>query len=199
MGAFIARQPNGLLCRWSSIVDNITHYNMTEEDYIEYCAELAREEARDNLQNKRFVKPFSEILKKRDEDLVFQCIGVIENQQDHTQDEVDKAKNEMNRLKVEFDNHVKEMSEKGEVISIKKKTKRTYFIAKCGNKYLYEWAEPQFSSYMWYDTPIKFNTKEECLQAVSSAMRNSEKPNERVVIKELRETITNYVVNEEIL
>lgn len=30
-------------------------------------------------------------------------------------------------------------------------------------------------------------------------MRNSEKPNERVVIKELRETITTDVVNEEIL
>ena len=46
MGAFIARQPNGLLCRWSSVVDNITHYNMTEEEYIEYRAEKAREEAR---------------------------------------------------------------------------------------------------------------------------------------------------------
>ena len=46
MGAFIARQPNGLLCRWSSVVDNITHYNMTDEDYIEYRAECARKEAR---------------------------------------------------------------------------------------------------------------------------------------------------------
>lgn len=34
MGAFIARQPNGLLCRFSTIVDTITHYNMSEEDYI---------------------------------------------------------------------------------------------------------------------------------------------------------------------
>lgn len=199
MGAFIARQPNGLLCRWSSIVDNITHYNMTEEGYIEYCAELAREGARDNLQNKRFVKPFSEILKKRDEDLVFRCIGVIENQQDYTQDEVDKAKNEMNRLKVEFDKCVKEMNEKAEGISMEKTTTRTCFIAKCGNKYLYEWVEPQFTSYMWYNVPPKFNTKDECLQAIGSAMRNSEKPNTRVVIKELRDTITTDVVNEEIL
>ena len=199
MGAFIARQPNGLLCRWSSIVNNITHYNMTEEGYIEYCAELAREGARDNLQNKRFVKPFSEILKKRDEDLVFRCIGVIENQQDYTQDEVDKAKNEMNRLKVEFDKCVKEMNEKAEGISMEKTTTRTYFIAKCGNKYLYEWVEPQFTSYMWYNVPTKFNTKDECLQAIGSAMQNSEKPNNRVVIKELRDTITTDVVNEEIL
>lgn len=56
MGAFIARQPNGLLCRFSSIVDTITHYNMTDEEYIEYCAENAREEARRNLEN--HVKPF---------------------------------------------------------------------------------------------------------------------------------------------
>lgn len=46
MGAFISRQPNGRLCRFSTVVDCITHYNMTEEDYIEMCAERAREEAR---------------------------------------------------------------------------------------------------------------------------------------------------------
>lgn len=78
-------------------------------------------------------------------------------------------------------------------------TTRTCFIAQCGNKYLYEWAEPQFTSYMWYDTPTKFYTKEQFLKAVGSAMRSSEKPNERVVIKELRETIITEVVNEEIL
>ena len=54
MGSFIARQPNGLLCRWSSIVDNLTHYDMTEEDYIEYRAECARKEARLDLQNPLF-------------------------------------------------------------------------------------------------------------------------------------------------
>lgn len=49
MGAFVTRQPNGLLCRFSSIVDCPTHYNMTDEEYIEMCAERAREEARDVL------------------------------------------------------------------------------------------------------------------------------------------------------
>lgn len=34
MGAFVARQPNGLLCLFSTIVDTITHYNMTFEDYV---------------------------------------------------------------------------------------------------------------------------------------------------------------------
>lgn len=51
MGAFIAKQPNGLYCRFSTIVDCPTDWNMTEEDYIEMCAEKAREEARRVLAN----------------------------------------------------------------------------------------------------------------------------------------------------
>lgn len=49
MGSFIARQPNGLLCRFSSVVDTITDYNLTDEEYIEMCAEKAREEAKEVL------------------------------------------------------------------------------------------------------------------------------------------------------
>lgn len=60
MGAFIAKQPNGLYCRYSSIVDNITHHNMTEEDYIELCVERAKEEAKEILEK---AQPFSEVLK----------------------------------------------------------------------------------------------------------------------------------------
>lgn len=45
---------------------------------------------------------------------MLQCIVVIENQQDYTKEEVVKAKNEMNRLKAEFDKYVKEMSERVE-------------------------------------------------------------------------------------
>lgn len=56
MAGFVARQPNGLLCRFSTVVDMVTHYNMTEEEYIEMCAERAREEARDVLKN--YVQPF---------------------------------------------------------------------------------------------------------------------------------------------
>lgn len=51
MAGFIAKQPNGLYCRYSSIVDNITHHNMTEEDYIELCVERAKEEAREILEH----------------------------------------------------------------------------------------------------------------------------------------------------
>lgn len=57
MGSFIARQPNGLLCRFSSVVDTITDYNMTDEEYIEMCAEKAREEAKEVL--KYNIRPFN--------------------------------------------------------------------------------------------------------------------------------------------
>lgn len=59
MGAFIAKQPNGLFCRFSSIVDCPTHWNMTEEEYIEYCAVRGREEARETLKN--HVQPFERV------------------------------------------------------------------------------------------------------------------------------------------
>lgn len=62
MGSYIARQPNGRLCRFSTVVDAVTHINLTEEDYIELCAERAREEARRDLKDKRFVKPFDRVL-----------------------------------------------------------------------------------------------------------------------------------------
>ncbi len=35
---------------------------MTEEDYIELCAENAREDARYNLQRKNFIRPYEEVL-----------------------------------------------------------------------------------------------------------------------------------------
>lgn len=62
--SYIAKQPNGLLCRFSSVVDCISHYNLTEEEYIELCAERAREEARDNLQRKNFIRPFDRVLEE---------------------------------------------------------------------------------------------------------------------------------------
>lgn len=56
MDSFIARQPNGLLCRFSTVVDTVTDYNMTEEEYIELRAEMAREEARETIE--RYLRPF---------------------------------------------------------------------------------------------------------------------------------------------
>lgn len=64
MGAFIAKQPNGLYCRFSTIVDTITNYNMTEEDYIELCVSKWGKEgvetAKDTIKN--YLYPFQEIL-----------------------------------------------------------------------------------------------------------------------------------------
>lgn len=61
MEAFIAKQPNGLYCRYGEIVNNITHHNMTEEEYIELCADRARREAWEALKD---AKPFSEVLER---------------------------------------------------------------------------------------------------------------------------------------
>lgn len=59
MGAFISKQPNGLYCRFSTVVDCPTHWNMTEEEYIEMCAEQAREEARKTLT--MLLRPFEQV------------------------------------------------------------------------------------------------------------------------------------------
>lgn len=61
MGSFIARQPNGLLCRFSTVVDRVTHYNMTEEAYIELKAAQARRAALFEIEH--YVKPF-EVVKQ---------------------------------------------------------------------------------------------------------------------------------------
>lgn len=66
MGAFIAKQPNGLYCRFSYVADTITHYNMTEEDYIKLCQDRLGEkygekEAKDVLEN--YLHPFNDVLK----------------------------------------------------------------------------------------------------------------------------------------
>lgn len=62
MAAFIAKQPNGLYCRFSTVVDCPTDWNMTENDYIELCKERAEEEAKEVLAN--YLRPF-EMVKDR--------------------------------------------------------------------------------------------------------------------------------------
>ena len=51
MAGFIAKQPNGLYCRFSTVVDCPTNWNMTAEDYIELCKQKAEQEAKDVLEN----------------------------------------------------------------------------------------------------------------------------------------------------
>lgn len=62
MASFICKQPNGLYCRFSTIVDCPTDWNMTEDDYVEMCKERAEREARENLAN--YLQPF-EMVKER--------------------------------------------------------------------------------------------------------------------------------------
>ena len=56
MSAFISKQPNGLYCRFSTVVDCPTDWNMTEQDYIDLCVGKAIEEAKDVLDN--YLRPF---------------------------------------------------------------------------------------------------------------------------------------------
>lgn len=57
MSGFVVRQPNGLLCRFSTIVDCPTHYNMTEEEYIKAREDLqTRAESEDIIKN--YLRPF---------------------------------------------------------------------------------------------------------------------------------------------
>lgn len=62
MASFICKQPNGLYCRFSTVVDCPTDWNMTAEDYIEMCKAKAENDARDVLAN--YLHPF-EMVKKR--------------------------------------------------------------------------------------------------------------------------------------
>lgn len=66
--AFIARQPNGLLCRFSTVTYTVTHYDMTDEEYIEMCAEKARQEAKGVLEN--HLGPLSSVIDMTDEEYI---------------------------------------------------------------------------------------------------------------------------------
>ena len=59
--SFISRQKNGLLCRFSTVIDTVSDYNMTDEEYIEMCARKAREEAVRTLQSS--LQPFAQVEK----------------------------------------------------------------------------------------------------------------------------------------
>lgn len=62
MAGFIAKQPNGLYCRFSTVVDTITHYNMTREDYINNVTGTVkdRDDGIDTLEN--YLKSFNEVM-----------------------------------------------------------------------------------------------------------------------------------------
>lgn len=61
MAGMIAKQPNGLYCRYSGVVDTITHYNFTEEEYLNNATGSVpnRAEGIDVLEN--YLHPFEEV------------------------------------------------------------------------------------------------------------------------------------------
>lgn len=59
MAGFIAKQPNGLYCRFSTVTDCPTDWNMTAEDYIELCKQNAEIEAKKVLE--KYIQPFDSV------------------------------------------------------------------------------------------------------------------------------------------
>lgn len=59
MAGFVVKQPNGLYCRFSTVVDCPTNWNMTAEDYIELCKQKAEQEAKEVLEN--YLQPFEKV------------------------------------------------------------------------------------------------------------------------------------------
>lgn len=60
MGTYICKQPNGLYCRFSSVVDCPTMWNMTREDYINYRMAKAKEDAIETLE--KHLQPFERVI-----------------------------------------------------------------------------------------------------------------------------------------
>ncbi|MFS1518575.1 hypothetical protein V1503_19240 [Bacillus sp. SCS-151] len=62
MSSFIAKQPNGLYCRFSFVVDCPTHWNMTKEDYLNNITGSVpdRETGKEILED--WLKPFSHVI-----------------------------------------------------------------------------------------------------------------------------------------
>jgi hypothetical protein len=62
VGAFISKQPNGLYCRFSSIVDCPTHWNMTKEDYLNNVTETVTDREAAEIILEHWLVPFSEVI-----------------------------------------------------------------------------------------------------------------------------------------
>ena len=62
MGTFLARQPNGKICRFSSAVDTITHMNLSDTDsyLMEFLHVNTQEEVNEKLKTK--LHPFSDVI-----------------------------------------------------------------------------------------------------------------------------------------
>lgn len=50
MGWITARQPNGKICIFSTVVDQIIYDNLSDEEYVNVCVERAVERAKHNAE-----------------------------------------------------------------------------------------------------------------------------------------------------
>lgn len=64
MGGFIAKQPNGLYCRFSTVVDCPTHWNMTREDYLNNVTGTVRTRDEGEIILRDHLQPFSEVIER---------------------------------------------------------------------------------------------------------------------------------------
>ena len=64
MPAYIAKQPNGLYCRFSTVIDTVTDWNLTEQQYIDLHVKRAMENAKEeaNYILTHRVHDFSEVI-----------------------------------------------------------------------------------------------------------------------------------------
>lgn len=64
MSGFIAKQPNGLYCRFSTVVDCPTHWNMTREDYLNNVTGTVRTRDEGEIIFRDHLQPFSEVIER---------------------------------------------------------------------------------------------------------------------------------------
>ncbi|KOP84115.1 hypothetical protein ACFFHH_20335 [Cytobacillus solani] len=62
MTGFIAKQPNGLYCHFSSIVDCPTHYNMSREDYLSNVTRNVRNRDEGEIILRDHLYPITEVI-----------------------------------------------------------------------------------------------------------------------------------------
>jgi hypothetical protein len=63
MAGFISKQPDGLYCRFSTVVDCPTHWNMTREDYLNNVTGTVGSISIGEEILNDYLKPFSELVK----------------------------------------------------------------------------------------------------------------------------------------
>jgi hypothetical protein len=63
MGRFIARQPNGRICVFSTVLDDLIAYNLTDRQYVAWCVKDAIREAnrQANEDINHFMHDFSDV------------------------------------------------------------------------------------------------------------------------------------------